>query len=273
MSRYDVTDSAGSYEFDSFKNRSDELGRLSEQANHFVDLERRLLSEIGAAQAQRILEIGCGPGFVTRLLASIAPQSEIIAVDRSPDLLQQLQQHVRNEAQGAIFPIQGTGEKLPLQDEWAQFTYARFLMQHVPQPLTIAMEAQRTLADGGTFCIADSDAGLIIQHPQHARITQLLSDASHSQREIGGDRHIGRKLPQILHEAGFVGIRARVINITSSDAPIAMLLNMALGYKAELTGRREDLAALVAELSDLAAKGEYFFSTGVVIATGKKATG
>lgn len=262
---------SGSYEFDSFHNRSDELGRLSEQAKHFVGLEKRLLSELGVTQMSRILEIGCGPGFVTRLLHAIAPHSTIIAVDRSLDLLKRLPTDPPGDASGAIWPIQSSGEHLPVPENWAQFAYARFLLQHVPDPLSIAREARRALEPGGTFCVADSDDGLVLQHPENARLSQLLRDADRSQREAGGDRYVGRKLPQILHDAGFVDIRSRVVGITSSDAPIAMLLKMALGYKAELTGQRDTLARIIAETAESTARGQYFFATGVVVVIGRKA--
>lgn len=260
---------SGSYEYDSFQDRSEELGRLSEQAHHFVDLERRLLSELGVAQAGHILEIGCGPGFVTRLLQAVAPQSEIIAVDQSFELLRQLPANPPGEASGTVWPIQSSGERLPVPDDWAHFAYARFLLQHVPDPLSITLEARRTLMPGGIFCIADSDDGLVLQYPENDRLSQLLRDADRSQRDAGGDRFVGRKLQQILHDAGFVDIRSRIVGITSSDAPVAVLLKMALGYKAALTGQQDTLAKIIAETAESAAKGQYFFATGVVVAIGR----
>jgi trans-aconitate 2-methyltransferase len=63
-----------------------------EQYLAFSDLRRRpardLLARVPHGHPRRIVDVGCGPGSVTRLLCERWPDAEVIGVDRSPEMLQ-----------------------------------------------------------------------------------------------------------------------------------------------------------------------------------------
>jgi SAM-dependent methyltransferase len=62
-----------------------ELERLIEQAQFFGQLTRNVLLEAGLSPGMRVLDVGCGPGDVTFLAASLVGQEgEVLGVDLSP---------------------------------------------------------------------------------------------------------------------------------------------------------------------------------------------
>lgn len=71
----------------------------AEYAERFMDLSAysdsidRFCEWIGTKQP-KILELGCGPGNVTRLLRLRFPKSEIIAIDLSPQMIEIARKHL-----------------------------------------------------------------------------------------------------------------------------------------------------------------------------------
>jgi predicted RNA methylase len=64
---------------------SRELERLIEQARFFGQLTRNVLVEAGLSPGMRVLDVGCGPGDVSFLAASlVGPDGEVVGVDQSP---------------------------------------------------------------------------------------------------------------------------------------------------------------------------------------------
>jgi ubiquinone/menaquinone biosynthesis C-methylase UbiE len=62
-----------------------ELERLIDQARFFGQLTRNVLVEAGLSPGMRVLDVGCGPGDVTFLAASlVGPEGEVLGVDLSP---------------------------------------------------------------------------------------------------------------------------------------------------------------------------------------------
>ncbi|MFP5332572.1 MAG: methyltransferase domain-containing protein [Acidimicrobiia bacterium] len=51
-----------------------------------------LMNRIGRFTPSRIVDLGCGTGRLTRLLAGSHPDSEVVGVDSSPEMLEQAQQ-------------------------------------------------------------------------------------------------------------------------------------------------------------------------------------
>ncbi|HTY28706.1 MAG TPA: methyltransferase domain-containing protein, partial [Mycobacterium sp.] len=46
-----------------------------------------LVSRVGAKQARRVVDLGCGPGHLTKYLARRWPEAVIEAVDSSPEMV------------------------------------------------------------------------------------------------------------------------------------------------------------------------------------------
>lgn len=263
--------SSGSYRFDRFSDPGSEAERLKTQATSVSAFEAALLAELGIADSPRILEVGAGPGFVTRLLASSAPRSTIVSLDYSLDLLRQLKTNIDPADAGRILAACALAETLPLPNNEFHFAYARFLLQHVPSPLAVTREIHRCLREDGTICVVDSDDSLVLHYPEQPQIVEFLEKAQLAQTAAGGDRHIGRKLQYLLHKAGFSNIRTRIFNFTSTQMELEVLMGMALGYKAELLGKKTDLASWISHLKPLAEQGAFHFSTGICLAIGSKA--
>lgn len=260
----------GSYQFEALENTEFQTQRLLQQAQAVRGLEANLLRNAGIQPAQDVLEVGSGPGFVTDLLAELAPQGSVHALEPSPTLLAQIERNVTHKPAKGLFVHQGYGNAIPLPDQSVDFSYARFVLQHVPQPQNVVADVFRVTRAGGRFCVVDSDDGLVLFHPEESRVSRLLADAQAAQASRGGDRFVGRKLQDLLLQAGFCNVRARVLTLTSTELPFPVLFNILLGYKASLLGDAVDARALFEDLSADVAAGRRLVVAGVFIVTGER---
>ena len=262
---------SGSYNFERLDDASFQTTRLYQQSQAIRGMEAGILRAAGLKPTHDVLEVGSGPGFVSDLLAELAPEGSLHAVEPSPTLSAQIDANVRAKPARGLFVHQAFGNALPIGDAQIDFAYARFVLQHIPQALDVVREVHRVTRSGGRFCAVDSDDGLVIFHPQEPRVSDLLRDAQTVQAAQGGDRFIGRKLQGMMTEAGFVNVRSRVLALTSSELPFQVLFNILLGYKASLLGGAVDVRALYAELADKVASGRLMVAAGVFIVSGEKA--
>lgn len=260
----------GSYRFETIQGNESELGRLEAQARIVASIEKRILAEAGIASANRIIELGCGPGFVTRLIRELNPQGTVLGVDYSVTLLQQYRQGPGRENPGAVYAVAADAKRMPVRANWAEFVYARFLLQHVPQGGELLAEQLGLLAPGGTLCVVDSDDSLVLHYPPVPAIASLMERSRERQAACGGDRFIGEKLPALLSDQGFEEIESRVVYLTHSQISFEVLANIAFGYKARLLGLEHTLAEIVSGLEEQARAGRLFLGTGVVVCTARK---
>ncbi|QDF98581.1 SAM-dependent methyltransferase [Azoarcus sp. DD4] len=261
----------GSYNFEAFNDAGFQTERLRQQAQAIRGMEASVLRAAGIAPGHDVLEIGCGPGFVSDLLAELAPDGSLHAVEPSSTLLAQVTANVRRKPAGGLFLHQAYGDALPLADSCVDFSYARFVLQHVPAPDAVVREVHRVTRKGGRFCVVDSDDGLVILHPEAPKVTEVLNQAQAIQAAQGGDRFIGRKLQESMIRAGFVNVKSRVVTLTSSELPFAVLFNILLGYKASLLGDAIDVRKLFEELSADVQAGRQLVVAGVFVVSGEKA--
>ena len=198
-----------------------ELDRLHRQTMLSWAEEERLLTRCGVGRTGgtgRVLELGCGPGFVTRQLLRWLPDARITAIDIDPGML------VR--AAGAIDPGDrqrvgfepGRSEAIDRPDDHFDFILARYLFQHLPDPSATAREARRLLAPGGWLAVVDVDAELWgVAEPVFREVMPIYAKTGRYQAQRGGNRLIGRRLWRILRAAGFENVELAAF-VYHSDA-------------------------------------------------------
>jgi ubiquinone/menaquinone biosynthesis C-methylase UbiE len=261
---------SGSYDFDRLNDTGYQTDRLRQQARAIRTMEAGILRQAGIQEGHDVLEIGCGPGFVTDLLAELAPQGSVHAVEPSATLLGQVEGNVQRKPARGLFLHQAYGNAVPVANASIDFSYARFVLQHVPGPQSVVDEVFRVTRPGGRFCVVDSDDGLVIFHPEEPRVSEVLRKAQSIQSEKGGDRFIGRKLQGMMVSAGFANVHTHVLAITSSELPFPALYNILLGYKASLLGDTVDSRKLYEDLAADVAAGRRMVAAGVFIVTGER---
>ena len=255
----------GSYRLKELDATGAERARLEEQARFILEEEIRLLNTFGAAAGARILDLGCGTGQLTRALAKQAgPDGEVMGVDADPGIFPR-----HNTQPGLSFSCHRAGA-LPKSLGTFDLIYARFLFQHLPDPVGALRNAASLLAPGGKIVIVDSDDGLILTHPLKPELDTMLETARTRQAAKGGDRYVGRKLPRMMNTAGLSLDTFQTRTFSSATTPFPLLFRMAMGYKASLVQRKNELEGLCTALEKETQENRFFFMTGVCVAVGSR---
>jgi ubiquinone/menaquinone biosynthesis C-methylase UbiE len=148
-----------------------------------------------------LLDVGCGPGSITRGLARGVMPGHTVGVDVRRE---NLPESLATEDEGAPRFLVADVLDLPFENESFDAAHAHALLQHLPDPVAAMAELHRVLRPGGIVGAADWDRELVILHPAPALLVRALSWLTLLREHDAGDPRAGRKLAETMARAGFV---------------------------------------------------------------------
>jgi ubiquinone/menaquinone biosynthesis C-methylase UbiE len=211
-----------------------ELERLEKQAGVASELEEAYLRQLGLPADATILDVGCGPGFLSSRLSRMVSEGRVVGIDGDAALLQIARTRLADQGLNNVRFVEAWADDLPIQAGYADLSYARFLLQHVAEPRAVVREMVRCTKAGGHVVLADTDDGGLFVHPEPLGMRALLTASRKSQALLGGDRTIGRKLGEFLAETGLVDVRVEAIPFTSDRVGMASWVELVTGFKRQV---------------------------------------
>jgi arsenite methyltransferase len=241
------------------------LARQMETLYRTRDVRRRR-ALVGAALAaragERILDVGCGPGFyVEELLDAVAPDGAVVGVDGSPQMLAAAAARCGSHPNVAFH--QGDATALPVDDASFDAALCVQVLEYVDDPTVALAQMHRVLRPGGRVVVWDVDWATVTWHSEDpARMERVLR---------AWDEHLThpslpRTLAARLRAAGFsrVGAEGHVFTTTTLD-PEAFGTGVVLGLVEQFAAGRpqvgaDEAKAWAAEQRALGERGELFFA-------------
>lgn len=148
----------------------------------------------------RLLDLGCGPGGITRGLAAAAAPAQTVGLDIEPRLLSR----ARDDAEGApITWIRADATALPFADGAFDIVFAHTLLMHLAAPQRVLAEWARVLRPGGLMALVDADWGTEVLHPSLPTLDAVLLAGIPAARAGGMEPLFGRRHPELFARAGF----------------------------------------------------------------------
>ena len=204
---------------------------FSVQAGWTHETRQWLYRQAGLAQANAILEVGCGTGIIAGELARLSP-ARVVGLDIDSEGIT----FARRQKGGAIY-VQGDAHALPFPSDTFSVVVCHYLLLWLADPVQGAREMARVVRPGGrVLACAEPDYGGRVDHP--AELASLGRLQTEALRQQGAEPEIGRRLGEIFTQAGLrvtVGTMAGQWQLPASpDA----------GFEAEWAMREHDLADL-----------------------------
>jgi ubiquinone/menaquinone biosynthesis C-methylase UbiE len=186
----------------------DEQRRLSLMND--VLLNSAMLREMQLRGDERILDLGSGLGQFTRMMARAVPRGHVVGVEYNAEQLFAAKRLAANDDESTLADFRsGDALHLDLGNEWGTFDVAhtRFLLEHIPDPLRAVKSMLRAVKPGGRIVLADDDHGVLRLWPEPPGWMSLWDAYMRAYERIGNDPLVGRRLVQLLYEAGAQPVR------------------------------------------------------------------
>jgi trans-aconitate 2-methyltransferase len=138
------------------------------------------------AVPELIIDLGCGPGYTTHLLADLFPHSHVIGLDSSQRFID-LAQHSQSDR---IAFHQHDVTQFPFPADPADVLYCRFLVTHLSHPKQVIPGWTAQLRRGGSLLMEEVEA----IHTAHPAFVSYLEIVAAMLRHQSNELYIGHTL-------------------------------------------------------------------------------
>lgn len=189
--------------------------RLIDQATTLAEI---LHSDTVYPAGSNVLEVGCGVGAQTIILARNSPKANFTSVDLAEESLRAARERVSKEGFTNVTFHHADIFHLPYQDGSFDHVFLCFVLEHLPNPLEALQYLRRVLKRGGTITVIEGDHGSAYFHPDSPDAKKAIQCLIAIQGKMGGNSLIGRQIYPLLRKAKYSDIRVspRMIYVDSS---------------------------------------------------------
>ena len=187
---------------------------------------RRAVGTVELSPAARVLDVPCGDGFYTALLARrLHPRGRVIGADLLPGYLTRARRTVARAGldRGVkIVPADVYNLPFPAGEFDAVWCAQSFIS--LEDPVAALRELRRVVRPGGTVAVLETDEfhHVVLPWPDELELAlqAALQAASRATSGRRGQLNVGRRLPRWLREAGLIEVGKRTI-AADRTAPFA----------------------------------------------------
>jgi SAM-dependent methyltransferase len=165
--------------------------RLAIVAATFGPTSDALLRSLDA-KPRRVLDLGCGPGHTTELLAGLYPDSELVAMELSEAFAAQ----ARVRVPAADMIVADVTAPLP---GGFDLVYSRFLLSHLPDIAGTVTSWCAAVAPGGLLVLEEPES-IVAADPLFSRYEEIVAAVVAAS---GADMYAGAALGRYPTPAGF----------------------------------------------------------------------
>jgi SAM-dependent methyltransferase len=242
----------------------DDAARRLERMYQSADAVRRrreALRLLALAPGERVLDIGCGPGFVAAELgAAVGPEGAVHALDSSPAMVEMTRRRCAPSSWITVAP--GDAATLELPDASFDAVVSIQVHEYVSEIEAALRDVQRVLRPGGRALVVATDWDSIVwASSDPARMGRVLSAFEEHLAHL----HLPRELGPLLRAAGFDTPRCEVVvQLNPSLEPDSFSAGLLGLIRDFVPGRRgvtrQEADAWADELRERGRQGSYFFS-------------
>lgn len=201
--------------------------------NTVDEMTERLLDDAGIGPGMRVLDIGCGPGWVAHMLARrVGEHGHVFGVDQNPDMIELARERTREAGVSNVTYIQGGFDvAFPGRGTLDAVVGRRVLMYQANATQAVS-QLTDAIRSGGVIAFHEHDMVEVSDGrtalPLHDRVRSWLHEML---RREGANLRLGFELHSALSAAGLsverVRAEANVLTPTASY-PIAAIIRAVL---------------------------------------------
>ncbi len=205
---------------------------------------RETVDDLNLKPGDVVLDLGCGPGLWTHLLAEkVKPNGRVVGVDFSPDLINYAVENLKKDSLSNIIEFRKENfSDVPFDNDTFDLVFFGNCFAYVTDYLKIMEEMKRVTKKGGRIAAKDFDGALFIVHPIEPQLSlKILAAAAQVLKENPleplFDNFIGRKMQGLFLQAGLK-------DVSTTSHAIQKLSPLIPEAKRYITGNAEWLAKI-----------------------------
>ena len=262
-------------QIDSTKAR--EMAEYFESRSRYKDQKKvnyALKDLLNPKNGERFLDVGCGTGILTRLIASnLFPNGSITGIDISTHFVEIARNSVQDLKYGSIIKFDiGDAEHLPYSDQYFDTAFATRLLLYIHNPQQAVKEIKRVVKENGTIVLADWDFDTLAVDHSNRQITRKIIHWRTDNKD--GNNWSGRQLYRSLKEQNLKDIVIKpeiTIAIDQDNSLTHSIFNAASGaLKANIITEIQ-YESWISELKKRLQEGTFFASIIYYLVKGIKA--
>lgn len=173
-------------------------GRADQLESAHGDVVAQVMDELNIKAGETILDLGCGNGWATRMLAKSAPGTQAIGIDASPGMIARADE-LHSFTIRARYDL-GTFEDLEFQDGHFDRVFSMEALYYSPDVDKALAEVFRVMKPGGAIdVVIDNHAG----SPASARWAELMN--------MPMVRRSAEEWQAAFTAAGFEGVKTQAV--------------------------------------------------------------
>jgi arsenite methyltransferase len=243
----------------------EDTARAVERMYEIRDAKRRralVRTALAAAPGDRVLDVGCGPGFYcAELLTEVGPTGSVVGVDSSPSMLALAARRCEGAENVELHEADATS--LPVPDSSVNRALSVQVLEYTADPAAVLAELYRALTPGGRIVVWDIDWASVSLHSEDPiRMGRVMR----AFEEHLAHPSLPRTLAPRLRAAGFTEIEMEAYAFASCEMdPETYGAAVLPGIRSFVPGREGitdgEAKAWLAEQRELGERGHYYFST------------
>jgi len=254
--------------------RAGEVERLRLQNAAWAEDTAALLDAVGVGQGWHCLDLGCGPGGITDVLAEkVGPGGRVFGLDADAEFIEIARGWGPKAVEYRVDDAYATG----LPGGAFDLVHIRFLASTAGEPDRLIAEALRLLRPGGVLAMQEADFPTLRCFPPHPAWDELVGAFRACFPGHDGEESVAQSLYRRMRAAGCqdLGYRPRILGVRAGDAwqdylPATMeSLRTTVTERKLIPAERFDVA-LAECRAHLAEPGTIFTSFTCVQAWGRK---
>jgi 2-polyprenyl-3-methyl-5-hydroxy-6-metoxy-1,4-benzoquinol methylase len=169
------------------------------------------LLSAGLEKGMKVLDIGCGNGSVSLLMAGIVGESgQVTGIDMDEKIIEYARAN-SNNLTNLEFLAMNINSGTNLDNDY-DFIYMRFILSHLKNPLDLIEFAKSHLKDGGIIAVEDVDFTGHFCYPESEAFDKYVEWYTKTAISKSVDAYIGKKLVNLFQKAELQDIEFSVIN-------------------------------------------------------------
>jgi SAM-dependent methyltransferase len=165
------------------------------------------LAWLTLAPGMSVLDLGCGPGAITRRIARIVWPGRVIGIDADPVQVDFAERRAEAEGIDNVAFVRGDACDPPRLETGFDVVVSHTLLMHLTDPLESLRKQREVVKRGGLVAaLSEGDWGTMAAYPRSAPLEQAIDLLVGEIRSRGGDPEIGRRLPALFRSAGFESV-------------------------------------------------------------------